>query len=227
MENLHPLSYPKKFSDLQAAGRFDSEYFSPRYQRTLAILAKGGKTLRDVARLVETRFRPQNAAQDETFQYIEISSVSADGLADSETVESQAAPSRAQWIVQPGDVITSTVRPIRRLSALIAPDQAGFVCSSGFAVLRAYTDVIEPEVLLTYLRLPIVCEILDLYTTASMYPAISIGKLLSVPVPVPALPLRRSIVDKVRGAFTARALATRLLEEARNDVERLVLKAAK
>ena len=34
-------------------------------------------------------------------------------------------------------------------------------------------EEIEPELLLVYLRLPLVCELLDLHTTASMYPAIS------------------------------------------------------
>lgn len=225
VENLNRLSYPRRFSDLEAAARFDAEYFSPRYQRTLAILGKGGTSLRDVAALVETRFRPQKAA--DTFQYIEISAVRGDGLADSETVESEAAPSRAQWIVQSNDVITSTVRPIRRLSALITPEQSNYVCSSGFAVLRAKQGVVEPEVLLAYLRLPIICEILDLYTTASMYPAISTGKLLAVPMPVPDSSIRRKVVAKVRGAFEARATADRLLDQAKNDVEGMIIKATK
>lgn len=224
---LDRVHYVKRFSDLQTAGRFDAEYFSPRYQRTLAILAKTGHSLRDVARLVETRFRPEQAEEDDTFEYIEISSVRGDGLADSETVESQAAPSRAQWIVEAGDVITSTVRPIRRLSAFITPKQSGYVCSSGFAVLRSKQALIEPEVLLTYLRLPIVCEVLDLYTTASMYPAISTGKLMALPIPVPESSIRRKIVAKVRGAFESRATADRLLEEAISDVEGMVLRAAK
>ncbi|MGA7933059.1 MAG: hypothetical protein WCA35_05890 [Kovacikia sp.] len=81
------------------------------------------------------------------------------------------APSRAQWIVRKDDVITSTVRPIRRLTALIERNQDGYVCSSGFAVFQPAK--VQPEVLLVYLRLPIICEILDLHTTASMYPAIS------------------------------------------------------
>ncbi|MFN6473188.1 MAG: hypothetical protein RMY36_026460 [Nostoc sp. SerVER01] len=64
----------------------------------------------------------------------------------------EEAPSRAQWIVKTNDVITSTVRPIRRLSALIEPEQNNYICSSGFAVLKP--TKIEPEVLLVYLRSP-------------------------------------------------------------------------
>ncbi len=56
--------------------------------------------------------------------------------------------------------------PIRRLSAIISPEQNGHVCSSGFVVLNPKR--IAPEVLLTYLRLTIICELMDLHTSASL-----------------------------------------------------------
>ena len=226
LDNTESLHYSRRFSDLCAATRFDAEYFSPRYQRALEILAKNGQPICDVADLAEIRFRPEKLKSSDTFQYIEIGSVRGDGLADSETVEVAEAPSRAQWIVEPGDIITSTVRPIRRLSALITPEQSGHVCSSGFAVLRSKKEEIEPEVLLTFLRLPIICEILDLHTTASMYPAISTTRLMGIPIAVPKQSVRDEVVAKVRAALTARAEAARLLEEAKAEVERLVLKTS-
>jgi len=220
------IFFERPFADLKAAERFDAEYFSPRYQRVLEILAKNGRAICDVADLAEIRFRPEKLKGSDTFQYIEIGSVRGDGLADSETVEVAEAPSRAQWIVEPGDIITSTVRPIRRLSALITPEQSGNVCSSGFAVLRPKPDEIEPEVLLTFLRLPVICEILDLHTTASMYPAISTTRLMKIPIAVPNQSIRDEVVAKVRAALTARAEAARLLEAAKAEVERLVLKTS-
>jgi len=130
------------------------------------------KTIGDVVSLARRKFIPKAGVP---FNYIEIGGLTSEGEAYSESLDGADAPSRAQWIVHPQDVITSTVRPIRRLSALIEPSKAGYVCSSGFAVLRPTN--IEPEVLLTYLRLPIICELLDLHTTASMYPAISEERL--------------------------------------------------
>ena len=91
------------------------------------------------------------------------------------------APSRATWHVRPGDIVTSTVRPIRRLSAIISADQDGDVCSSGFVVLTP--KAVSSECLLTYLRLPLVCELLHLFATASMYPALSEKDLLALPIP--------------------------------------------
>ena len=199
--------------------------FTHSIPRRPDILRKNGRCIRDVANLAERRFRPERISRGETFQYIEIGSVRNDGLTDAETVEISEAPSRAQWIVGPGDIITSTVRPIRRLSALITPEQAGYICSSGFAVLRPKKGSrgIEPEVLLTYLRLPLICEILDLHTTASMYPAISTARLMQIPIAVPVHSVRNEIVSKVRSAFAARAEARRLLNHAKALVERLVL----
>ena len=171
-----------------------------------------------MAQLVKRRFE---AESDKPFQYIEIGDVSQAGHAESKKVPGEEAPSRAQWVVKVGDVITSTVRPIRQLSALIEPEQDGYVCSSGFAVLKS--TAIEPEVLLVYLRLPVVCEILDLHTSASMYPAISTTDLLSVPIPIPAEEVRARMVELVQESRRNRLEARHLLEEAKRRVEEMML----
>jgi restriction endonuclease S subunit len=207
----------------------DAEYFSPRYQAAMATLGKQGRSIGDIANLAQRRFQPEVFKGQGIFQYIEIGSLQSDGVAGAEPTEVSEAPSRAQWIVEPNDVITSTVRPIRRLSAVISAEQAGYVCSSGFAVLEPKRGAsgIEPEVLLTFLRLPIVCEILDLHTTASMYPAISTTRLMTIPIPIPNQSIRDKVVSRVRAAFSARADAARLLDESKLAIERIVLKGVK
>jgi hypothetical protein len=221
--------YERQFAELSASSRMDAEYFSPRYQTALAVLGQQGRNIGDVANLAQRRFQPGTFKGSGTFQYIEIGSLQGDGLAYAELINVSGAPSRAQWIVEPNDVITSTVRPIRRLSAMISDQQAGYVCSSGFAVLEPRTGPtgIAPEVLLTFLRLPIVCEILDLHTTASMYPAISTTRLMTIPIALPNQSTRDKVVSRVRAAFDARAGASRSLEEAKLAIERVVLKGAK
>ena len=183
-------------------------------------MSRDRRTVADVAKLALRRFRPASGVE---FQYIEIGDVGSSGTAESSPVIGEEAPSRAQWIVQAGDVITTTVRPIRRLSAIVTEGQAGFVCSSGFAVLKPMD--IEPELLLVYLRLPLVCELLDLYTTASMYPAISTADLMRIPISLPDAPTREKIVAKVKESFAARHEARRLLDEAKAIVENAILSA--
>ena len=133
------------------------------------------------------------------------------------TVPMAEAPSRATQHVRAGDVITSTVRPIRRLSALVAPEQDGAVCSSGFVVLQP--QGISGEVLLTFLRLPLVCELMDLHTSATMYPAISESDLLALPIPAIAPSVQAQVQDAVRQSAHARQRATRLLDAAKRAVE--------
>ena len=223
--NLTPQKcYFRRFGDLQAETRFDAEYFNPKYQRIIRRLREGGQTLANVAALSERVFNPAGWTTSSTFRYIEIGSLSGDGEAESEIVEIVDAPSRATWIVRPGDIITSTVRPIRRLSALIRDNQDGCVCSSGFAVLtpKSGADGVEPEVLLTYLRLPVICEILDLHTTASMYPAIPVHRLMNMPIIVPDRRARKQIVAKVQEGMAFRGESARLLREATKKVEELI-----
>jgi len=214
----HQTTYTQKASQVWAAGRLDAEYFQSKYQRAMEIMAQSGKTVNDVARLAKRRFKPKPG---QSFQYIEIGGVGQAGYAESQTVPGENAPSRAQWIVKAGDVITSTVRPIRRLSAFIELEQDGYVCSSGFAVLKP--TAIEPEVLLAYLRLPVVCEILNLHTSASMYPAISITDLLDIPFPIPSDKVRTRVVELVKKSQENQREAKRLLEQAKRRVEEMVL----
>ncbi|MBX7171351.1 MAG: restriction endonuclease subunit S [Pyrinomonadaceae bacterium] len=213
------LTYERNFDEVALAGRLDAQYFAPRYQRTLKSMSKSGETIGDVAPIVKRIFRSKLA--DEHFEYIEIGSLTGDGRAESEKLLSTEAPSRAQWIVKKDDVITSTVRPIRRLSALIETQQEDFVCSSGFAVLEPKT--IEAEVLLVWLRLPIISEILDLHTTATMYPAIAVDTLLRIPITKPSEPVSKQIIQKIQDSREAIKNAKQLLEDAKRRVEDMIL----
>ena len=208
------LSYVRTSSEVFAAGRLDAQCFAPRVEQLLARLGRDGLRLSDVAPVRHERFEPTGSGD---FDYIEIGSLGADGTAASESVPMAEAPSRATQHVRAGDVITSTVRPIRRLSDLIAPEQDGAVCSSGFVVLQP--QGISGEVLLTYLRLPLVCELMDLHTSATMYPAISESDLLALPIPAIAPSVQAQVQDAVRQSAHARQRATRLLDAAKRAVE--------
>ena len=208
------LSYVRSSSEAFAAGRLDSQYFAPRVTELMKRLGRDGLRLRDVAPARHERFTPEETGQ---FDYIEIGGVGADGTATAETLEQSEAPSRATQYVRAGDVITSTVRPIRRLSALIAKEQDGHVCSSGFVVLEP--QQISSEVLLTYLRLPLVCELMDLHTSATMYPAISEADLLSLPIPAIDAKTQQAIQQSVRDAVSSREKSNRLLDAAKRAVE--------
>ncbi|RYX82132.1 hypothetical protein EON83_20650 [bacterium] len=215
------IGYEREFSQVMRAERFDAQFFHPYYQNAMEILRQQKTCLGDVALLARRQFK---AERGQEFQYIEIGDLSGAGMAQSTPIDAEEAPSRAQWVVMEGDVITSTVRPIRRLSALIEPYQAGYVCSSGFAVLEPQT--VPPELLLLYLRLPIIAEILDLHTTATMYPAIATDVLMKIPFSAPSEEVVKDIVGKVSQSRQAYYAAQHLLEEAKERVESMIAEAA-
>lgn len=209
-----PLTYTRRMSEAFAARRLDSQYFAPRVAELLARLGTGGRTMRDAATHRQEKFVP---GRNGMFRYIEISDVRSDGTTICETVPMREAPSRATWYVRAGDVLTSTVRPNRRLSALVMPEQDGCIASSGFVVLKPQS--VPAEVLLTYLRLPLFCELMDLHTSASLYPAISDKDLLALPYPEILPKTQEGIVAAIQSAHGARKRAHTMLDNAKRAVE--------
>lgn len=210
----NPLTYKSASSEIVAANRMDAEYFHPRVRELIEHLSRDNLTVGDVAVPRREHFQSLDC---ESFSYIEIGDVSQDGTASHVQVACADAPSRATWHVQAGDVITSTVRPNRRLSALIEPYQSGSVCSSGFVVLSP--SKVPPELLLTYLRLPPVCELMALHASASMYPTIAERDILRLPVKEVDDEATLAVCLAVREGRQARVHAQEAVDRAKHAVE--------
>jgi hypothetical protein len=209
-----PLTYTRSVAEISRMGRLDSEFAAPKVQALLRRLSQNGATLRDYASVRRTKFKP---ASLNDFSYIEIGDLDGFGRAAGSIIAAAEAPSRATWHVRSGDVITSMVRPIRRLSAIVSADQDNNVCSSGFVVLQPTS--ISPECLLTYLRLPLICQLMDLFATASMYPALSEGDLMRLPVPLIADDVAKAVTSAVRRSRLLLNASERLLTVAKSAVE--------
>lgn len=119
-ENIAVKSFAASFGK---SDRLDAEYYQPNQQKIMSVMGQSGLCIKDVAKLAKRKFIPR---KEGTFHYIEIGNLSGEGFANSDVVAMDEAPSRAQWIVKTNDVITSTVRPIRKLSALIEPRAISF-----------------------------------------------------------------------------------------------------
>ena len=222
---VRPSSRPSYVADYQTlvrAGRWDADFFSPDAPALMGFLFRDRQVIGDVAPLMRRPFSPE---PEKTFSYIEISDVDRIGRLASSPVAGEDAPDRAKWLVRTGDVLTSTVRPIRRLTGVVAGAQAGSVSSNGFAVLCP--QAVEPEVLLVYLRLPPVCELLNIFTTGSMYPAIAHADVPRIPIILPPKKSRDRIVAKVRDAWNAQSRADAKLDEAKGAIEQEMEKRLK
>jgi len=204
---VEPPSFIRRSKDVFGAGRLDAEYFTPRVLALLKLLGRDGLNISDVASVRREKFKSIDVK--DYFRYIEIGDVNNDGTVESSLIASDEAPSRATQYVRKGDVLTSTVRPIRRLSALVSDEQDGSVCSSGFIVLEPFR--VSGPTLLTYLRLPLVCELMDLHTSASLYPAISEKSLLGLPIPLIDTDVQGKIGLAMLQAKAAKKRASELL----------------
>ena len=181
-------------SKLEGALRLDAEYYQPEYLALVDNLKKlKAVSIKEIAVSSKRKFKPK---KNELFQYVEISEIDlSTGEYNKREILGEDAPDRAQWLIEPNDIIISTVRPIRNAISLIRENTNNLVCSSGFAVLK--TKNIEPEYLFVYLKsLPIV-KLLDRQTTATMYPAITTEDILNTKIYLGDKDFRKEIKNKV------------------------------
>ena len=183
-----------KANALEGGARLDAEYYQPKYAQIVAALRRlGAVRLGDLAEPARRRFRPKPG---ECFQYIEISAVNTlTGEAVAVTHPGANPPDRAQWVVRRGDVIVSTVRPVRNAVAIVSDKEDGFVSSSGFAVLSP--TAVPCEYLFAYLKTRPIVSLLDRRTTATMYPAVSWEDILSLPLLRPTRSVENYVCERV------------------------------
>jgi len=168
-----------KLSKFEGSKRIDAEFYQPKYFFLLNKLKNSGVVpLKKVAKPIRRKFQPK---EDEFFDYIEIAEVDlSTGAFNISKILGKDAPDRAQWIVKKGDILVSTVRPIRNAIVLINKNQETLVCSSGFCVLHPKN--IPSEYLFLYLKNDFIAYLLDRYTTTTEYPAVSWNDILNIPV---------------------------------------------
>lgn len=84
---------------------------------------------------------------DDTYRYIDLTSVDRETLTITETIEISAknAPSRAQKLVEINDVLFATTRPTQQRLTLIGAEFSGQIASTGYCVLRAKIDEVLPK----------------------------------------------------------------------------------
>ena len=153
------------------------------------------KQLQDISDI-----NPQNLSSNTNpnykFNYISLEQVDSGRLLGYSEEIFRTAPSRAQRILQNGDVLMSTVRP-NLMAHLFFHDQVpNAVCSTGFAVLRAKSDLSVPYFLLSQLFSQSVNDQITKILAGSNYPAINSQdvKLIEIPCP-PQISEQRAIAE--------------------------------
>lgn len=133
---------------------------------------------------------------EDTYQYIDLTSVSRETNRIIETTEISAenAPSRAQRLVIKNDVIFATTRPTQQRLCLITEEFSGGVASTGYCILRARKDEVLPKWIYYCITSSEFKKYVEENQKGSAYPAISDAKVKEFKIPVPSLTEQNRIV---------------------------------
>jgi type I restriction enzyme S subunit len=153
-----------------------------------------------------TRLNPDVLAEstpaDTEISYIDISSVDRRGrVATPLTLVFGSAPSRARRVVRHGDTIVSTVRTYLRAVAQIPKEMDGFICSTGFAVLRPDESLVPRYLYYWASSTPFIEEVVARSVGVS-YPAINATAVVDIVIPVPPVSSQRAICDFLDGEIS-------------------------
>ena len=143
-----------------------------------------------------TKVNPKEFTRSEFF-YVDISSVDSTKniVSEPQSVPSAKAPSRARQLLANGDTVFSTVRPYLRKIGWIPESLSGEVASTGFCVLRAKSDILDPRFLYYFaISDSLLDQVIPLQRGVS-YPAIRDKDLLASKIPLPPIDEQKRIVE--------------------------------
>jgi type I restriction enzyme S subunit len=146
---------------------------------------------------------PTSTSPEFRFRYIPLEAVYTERI-DFDSVQEirfGEAPSRARRVIRRGDLLISTVRPnLQGFAEFLPPDDGPYVCSTGFAVLRA-KDGYAPQVYLQELLSDLGASQFHSYVTGTNYPAVSARDFshLRLIVPSASSNIERQMGSVLRG----------------------------
>jgi type I restriction enzyme, S subunit len=154
-----------------------------------------------------SRWNPAKEIPDEEFVYLDLSSVDKDKkeITDASSHLGAEAPSRAQQLVQTGDVLVSTVRPNLNGVGYVTSDFDGVTASTGFCVLRSDPKCLDGRYLFHWVKTPRFVDDMVLQATGANYPAVSDKTVKASRIPLPSLEVQKRIASILDAADALRA----------------------
>jgi len=158
-------------------------------------------------------------------RYLDISSVGAGQIEVSpQWMKLSDAPSRAKRLVCKGDTVLSTVRPNRRSMFFASNPGDDWVISTGFAVLRPNTELLEPRFLYACVSNQAFTEYLITREKGAAYPAVSPEDIANAKIPFPPLPEQRAIAH-ILGTLDDKIELNRRMRQTLEEMARAIFKS--
>ncbi|MGL4363457.1 MAG: restriction endonuclease subunit S [Bacteroidales bacterium] len=132
----------------------------------------------------------------DVYKYIDLSSVDRQThiISDVEEITINNAPSRAQQIVEEGDILFGTTRPMLQRYTLIDKQYNQQICSTGFCVLRTNEDKLLSGWLYHQISSEAFLSYVEKNQKGASYPAISDLDIKRFKIPLPPLEIQQEIV---------------------------------
>jgi restriction endonuclease S subunit len=209
-------SFKKSFL---TTGRLDAEYYQPKYEE----IENKIKKFKDGFSYIYKLFKPNNTNiiySEKQYNYIEIGDINiGDGSYIFNLINVDELPANAKIMSKSGDLLVSKVRPNRGAVSIINEYIPNLVVSGAFTVLEENSNY-KKEVLFVLLRTNFYREWLLKYNVGTSYPVIKDDDVLNMPIPLIAPKIQRQITALIKQSFSLRAESERLLDEAKNMVEK-------
>lgn len=148
---------------------------------------------------------PEQLGRDH-FTYIDIASIDRDMklISAPQRLSVKDSPSRARKLIEGDDILLSTVRPNLNAVAIVPPQYHGEIASTGFCVLRALEDCLNPQYLFYLTQSTNFISHLVQIAVGASYPAVTDADVLQFQIPLPRLEEQKRIAAILEEADHAR-----------------------
>jgi len=196
--------------------RLDYDYYHPRYLRNLEKIKKGNHfQLKEIVEIIKRK--PKKIQDKETqVEYVELSRISSaySSIIGSETVSIHELPSRAQFILKSGDIVTAvagnSIGTKKHVSAFVDEEFDRAICTNGLRILNPIKEI-DKYYLLFFLRSPIFLEQVYRLRTGAAIPSLSDSDLGEILIPIPKKNIIKNISDAVKKSISYRKKSQELI----------------
>ncbi len=222
----HILSFQTTKKETDEAGRFDAEYFQPKYEEIIKKIEKyrgGFDVVKNILNFNKKNFFPK---EDELYNYIPLSRVSNSGEIEIPEKElGKDLPTRARRKVKKGEVILSSISGSLKTSAIIGEEHENYIVSNGFYVFSS--NKINSETLLVLFKSQIMIELLQRISKGAILGGYDLTAFEKFKIPLIKPQIQKQIAKKITESHKLRKESKELLEEAKRKVEEEIKKRAR
>lgn len=156
---------------------------------------------------------PHNTAiLPESFFYIDLESVVSGKLIKNQFINKKGAPSRAQRLVNNGDILYQTVRPYQKNNYIFKGVDNQYVASTGYALLRVKNNIDADFIYHMVHTHEFVSEVIG-QCTGTSYPAITPNLLNKIEIFIPFKNDKPNLAEQRRIAYILSSVNAKIVAE--------------